>query len=47
LKGNEIIVVYSDKQLELFKDDKKTRREAIEYGKVQGITEQELDFLTD
>jgi len=44
---DKIIVVYNDKQFELLKDDKSTWREAIEHGKTQGISENELDFPTD
>jgi hypothetical protein len=44
---NTIIVVYNDKQFKLLKDDKNTWKEAIEHGKMQGIPENELDFITD
>jgi hypothetical protein len=46
-KGNKIIVVYSDKQFKLNKNDKSTWKEAIEHGKMQGIPEKELDFPTE
>lgn len=46
-KDNEIIVVYNDKQFEIMKDDKSTWKEAIDYGILQGIPENEFDFPTD
>ena len=44
---DQLIVVYDDKQFELAKNDKTTWKEAIEYGKSQGIPENELRFPTD
>ena len=46
-KEDKIIVVYNDAQFELDKDDRSTWEEAIEYGRAQGIPENELDFTTD
>ena len=46
-EGSRIIVVYSDRQFEIRKDDRSTWQEAIAYGREQGIPEDELDFPTD
>ena len=46
-EGNEIIVIYNDKQFEMLRDNRSTWKEAIEHGREQGIPENELDFPTE
>jgi hypothetical protein len=46
-QGNNIIVVYNDRQFEIMKTDRSTWKEAIEHGRAQGIPENELGFPTD
>ncbi|MDC7220998.1 MAG: hypothetical protein PQJ59_13770 [Spirochaetales bacterium] len=46
-KENEIIAIFEGAVFTLNKNDKETWKDAIEYGKSQGILETQLDFLTD
>ena len=46
-KRNKIMVIYGDKQFELKRYDERTWRCAKEYGREEGIPENELDFPTE
>ena len=45
--GNNIVAIFENKSFHLLQNDRSTWKEAIEYGKKQGILEKQLDFLTD
>jgi hypothetical protein len=45
--GNDIVAIFEGACFKLKKDDKQTWQEAFTYGKSQGISEAQLDFLTD
>lgn len=46
-KGNNIKAIFENRIFDLEKEDKTTWTEAIEYGKTQGIPEEQLDFLIE
>ena len=46
-QNNNIVVVYEDKQFLIDKNNKETWKNAVLYGKEQGISESELDFPTE
>ena len=43
-KGNEVLAIFKDKFFEFKHDDKSTWKEAVEYGRSQGVPEAQLDF---
>jgi hypothetical protein len=45
--GNRILAIFENKVFELDKNNEETWKDAIEYGKTQGILEEQLDFLTE
>jgi hypothetical protein len=43
----QIVVVFDDAVFEVDRNDRETWTAAIQHGMAQGVTERELDFLTD
>lgn len=46
-EGSDVIAVFKDKTFEFNHADKTTWREAVAYGRSQGIPEEQLDFIIE
>ncbi len=46
-KDRHVIAVFKDKVFEFEYDDRATWKDAVEYGKSQGIPEEQLDFIIE
>ncbi len=46
-KGRDVVAIFKDKEFDFNYDDKSTWSSVLEYGKSQGIPEEQLDFPID
>lgn len=46
-QDRDVIVVFRDKSFQINYDDKRTWKDAVEYGRLMGVPDEQLDFLIE